>query len=202
MIRKHTKDKDKIERQDTKLPYRWAKFTYTSKETNFITKLFKDFHIKIAFKTNNSIGKLLSHKFNHTYYNKLDNSGVYKLTCPNCKMKYIGQTGRSFRTRFKEHYRDFKYNNPKSKFAAHLLDNQHSMGKIDDIMEILHITKKGRKMDTIEKYHIYKETKEGTQINDKNTIKPNKIYEAIMLGESNRGRMRKRHSTGPTSYPI
>jgi len=56
-------------------------------------------------------------------------------------MKYVGQTGRSLRTRFQEHYRDFKHNNAKSNFATHLLENQHSTVKIN-IMEILHITKK------------------------------------------------------------
>jgi len=69
-------------------------------------------------------------------------------------MKYVGQTGRSFRTRFQEHCREFKHNNAKSKFATHLLESQHSTGKINDIMEILHITKKGRAIDTIEGYHI------------------------------------------------
>jgi len=48
-----------------------------------------------------------------------------------------------------------------------MLENQHSIGKINDIMEILHITTKGSAMDTMERYHIYKETKNGNQINDK-----------------------------------
>jgi len=30
-------------------------------------------------------------------------------------------------------------------------------------------------MDNIERYHIYNETKNGTQINDKNTVKTNSI---------------------------
>jgi len=131
-------------------PCRWAKFTYISKETKFITKLFKNLSIRIAFTTNNSIGRLLSQKTNHISNSKLDNSGVYRLTCPDCQMKYVGQTGRSFRISFQEHHRDFKHNNAKSKFAAHLLENHHSIGNINDIMDILHITKKRRTMDTIE----------------------------------------------------
>ena len=113
-------------------------------------------------------------------------------------MKYVGQAGRSFRTRFQEHYRDFKHNNAKSKFATHLLENEHLKGKVNDIMEILHITKKGRTMDTIERYHIYKETKNGTQINDKNTEKPNRIYETIIQGEADRMPLRNRPNTGQT----
>jgi len=40
-------------------------------------------------------------------------------------------------------------------------------------------------MDTIEKYHIYKETKNYNQINDKNTVKLNKIFDVICR-EANR----------------
>jgi hypothetical protein len=58
-------------------------------------------------------------------------------------MKYVGQTGRSFRVRFKEHFRDYKYGNNKSKFAQNVLENGHSFGPIDDIMEVLYTTKKG-----------------------------------------------------------
>jgi len=84
-------------------------------------------------------------------------------------MKYVRQTGQSLC--FEEHYRDFKYNNNKSKFAMHLLENHHSIRHTDDIMEILYITNKGCLMNNTEKYYIYKETKNGNQINGKNTIK-------------------------------
>jgi len=43
-------------------------------------------------------------------------------------------------------------------------------------------------MDTIEKFYIYKETKNGNQINDKNTIKQNRIYDAVIQGENDRSR--------------
>jgi hypothetical protein len=69
-------------------------------------------------------------------------------------MKYVGQTGRPFRVRFQEHFRDYKYANNKSKFAANLLENKHSIGHIEDIMEVLHITIKGRFMNTGEFSHL------------------------------------------------
>ena len=41
--------------------------------------------------------------------NKLDQLGVvYKIPCLNCTGVYIGETGRSFKTRRKEHQRDVK----------------------------------------------------------------------------------------------
>ena len=77
-------------------------------------------------------------------------------------MKYTGQTRRPFKVRFHEHPRDFKYNN-RSKFAQQLIDNKHAFGKMEDIMEFVHVTKKGKMMDTVEGFHIYKETKPATK---------------------------------------
>ena len=74
-------------------------------------------------------------------------------------MKYIGQNDKRFRKRFQEHLRDFKYGNGKSRFAQHLLDNKHVIGPMEDIMKILHIEKKGKMMNTLEDFYIYKETK-------------------------------------------
>ena len=54
------------------------------------------------------------------------------------------------------------------------------MGTIDDTLEILHTTHKGRNMNTIEQFYIHIETMKGTQINDKSTAKPNKIFDIIV----------------------
>jgi hypothetical protein len=107
-----------------------------------------------------------------------DHSEIYQLFCTDCNMKYVGQTRRSFRERYRVHFHYFKYHNT-SNFATHLLENSHSTGPIDDIMEILHITRKSRIMDKLEKFHIHIETRNDNQINDKNTIKPNAIFDAI-----------------------
>jgi hypothetical protein len=53
-------------------------------------------------------------------------------------------------------------------------------------MEILHPTNKGRPMDTIEKFHIHKITCDNIQINDKNTSKPNAIFDTIIREETTR----------------
>jgi hypothetical protein len=42
-------------------------------------------------------------------------------------------------------------------------------------------------MDTLEKFHIYLETKLGRQINDKNTITKNTIFDILIQKISNRG---------------
>ena len=99
-----------------------------------------------------------------TKFNKI---GIYRLQYE------VHQTGISFLTRYKEYHRDYKYNNGTSKYAQHLLKNRHFIGPIYNTMEILHTMKKGKLMDTWEKFHIYEETKLGSQINDKNTVSQN-----------------------------
>jgi hypothetical protein len=58
----------------------------------------------------------------------------------------------------------------KSSFTTHLLDNNHSMGPINEIMDVLYTTRKGRFMDTVERFHIYSETRNNNQINDKTRL--------------------------------
>jgi len=88
--------------------------------------------------------------------------------------------GRPFKVRFQEHVSDFKYNNNRWKFTQHLIDNKHAIDKMEDIMEVVHITKKGKMMDTLEGFHIYKETKACNQINNRLTVRENAIFETII----------------------
>ena len=156
---------------------KWVTFTYVGRQAKFITKLFKNTNINIAYKTNNKIGNILIHNTHTTTNNTRDKNNkrgiIYQVTCKDCNKRYIGQTGNSFYTKFREHFNEFKHGNGCSKFAQHLLENRHSIGPIDEIMEVVHTVKKGRMMDTLEKFHIYKETKLENQINDENTITRN-----------------------------
>jgi len=54
-------------------------------------------------------------------------------------------------------------------------------------MDIIHITNKGRMMDTIKKYYIYRETKLNNQINDKLTVQPNINFETLVQQDTHRG---------------
>jgi hypothetical protein len=156
---------------------KWAVFTYNGKQTIFVTKLFKNTNIRIAFKTQNSIGKLL--RRNNKKHDEYENAGVYKLTCMDCPQYYIGQTGRTFNIRYKEHIRDIRNNNNNIGYAQHtsILNNTHEYGNIQDAMDILQITQKGRLMDTIKKYYIYKANREGITLNGTHTNNKNPIFE-------------------------
>jgi hypothetical protein len=48
-------------------------------------------------------------------------------------------------------------------------------------------TSKGRLMNTLEKFHIFRETKLNNQINDKLTVKPNVIFDTTVQQDPHRG---------------
>jgi hypothetical protein len=49
---------------------------------------------------------------------------------------------------------------------------------MNDIMNIIHFTRKGKMLDTLEKFYIYKETK--NQINDRLTVQSNLTFETLV----------------------
>jgi len=102
---------------------KWTSFTYAGKETSYITNLFRKIELKIAFRTTNTIGNLLSHK--NPTPDKFSLPGEYKLTCPHCNKAYVGQTGRRFAARYKEHEKAFRNNCHTSSFAKHLNEEQY-----------------------------------------------------------------------------
>jgi len=121
--------------------HKWVTFTYISKETNFITNLFRKTNLKIAFRTNNTVQSLLRHKRQVPHI--CTQSGVYALTCPDCKKMYVGQTGRNFQVRFKVHKNEFKTNSHTSNFAKHLIEQTQSFDSIHNTMQILQQQTKG-----------------------------------------------------------
>jgi len=141
----------------------------------------------VAYTTNNNLGKLLDMQKTKRKMNKYDKNGVYKLKCPTCHKKCIGQTGRPFRVRFHDPYNDYKYANNRSKFAQLVIDEGHAFGPINDVMDTIHTANKGRMLDTVEKFHIYKETLSRNQISDKLTVQKNPIFEALIQRTSYRG---------------
>jgi hypothetical protein len=82
-------------------------------------------------------------------------SGIYQLKCNDCPLKYIGQTGRTFKTRYNEHVHAIKTNKQNSKYAEHTLDTGHTYSATNETLEMLHTEKKGQLLNTLEGYHIH-----------------------------------------------
>jgi hypothetical protein len=51
--------------------------------------------------------------------------------------------------------------------VKHLLEENHPLASLERTMSILHTTKKGKMLNTVEKFDIYKETNTNNQLNDK-----------------------------------
>jgi hypothetical protein len=156
---------------------KWSTFTYIGKETITITRLFKNTDIRIAYKTKNTIQSHLQPK--RHIPDKYNSSSIYQIKCNSCQLKYIGQTGRNFRTRYKEHIHAIHSNKTTSKYAQHILDTQHAYGNIEDTLDILHIEKKGPLMNTLKRFHIYKLSQENMQLSDTYTDIHNPIFNLI-----------------------
>jgi hypothetical protein len=71
---------------------KWATITYMGKCTAYITKLFRNTNIKVAYKTNNTTGKILTQYNTNPNTDKFNSCGMYQSTCIDCNMKYVGQT--------------------------------------------------------------------------------------------------------------
>jgi hypothetical protein len=67
----------------------------------------------------------------------LNNSGIYQLNCLECPKKYIGQTGRKFKTRYKEHIQTTRNNGPDTGYSRHILDTGHTYGSIENTITLL-----------------------------------------------------------------
>jgi len=156
----------------------WSRFSYCSRETRAITKAFKNTKIKVTYSTKDTLQKLRMGNYHLPEKSKHVKSGTYQITCPTCNMKHTGQTGRWFSTRFREHLRNFKNGYGKSRFAQHLLQKRHAIGPMDDIMDTLFFTNKGRLMDAVQFLHIPRN--QAKQLNDKLTVKHNIIFKTIV----------------------
>jgi hypothetical protein len=155
--------------------HKWATFTYIGKETTFITNIFRRANLKIAFCASNT---MLMHK--DQIPDNYTQSGVYKLTCPDCKKAHVAQTGRSFAVWFNERKDALRNNNYTSKFSQHLIEHAHSFDTILNNMQVLQHQSKGAHLNTNERFYIYAEYVASNLLNNNRTMFPNKIFDTLL----------------------
>jgi len=107
-------------RNDKKL---WATFTYHSPKIRKITNLFKNTNIGIAFRKTTL--RQLTKPIPTDQTLEHEKIGVYKFSCKTCQHSYIGQTSRNLKSRFREHTRYIKNDDPLSAYALHILNCRH-----------------------------------------------------------------------------
>jgi hypothetical protein len=96
-----------------------------------------------------------------------------------CPLKYVGQTGRTFNTRYKEHIHDIRSNNSNKGYENHILNTGHTYGTITDTMEIIKTERKGRYLITLEIYNMYEIGKDNLHVNDTHIDIHNPIFKAL-----------------------
>jgi hypothetical protein len=92
------------------------------------------------------------------------------MKCLDCPLKYTGQTGRSFKTTYKEHAQAIRSNNSNSGYQTHILNTVHAHGTIMVTMGIIKTGRKGKHLNTLEKYYIYRISKDNLHMNDTHTF--------------------------------
>jgi hypothetical protein len=88
------------------------------------------------------------------------------MKCLDCPLKYIGQTGRTFNIRYNENIHAIRKNNSNSGYSNHILNTGHTDGTVTDTMDVIRTGRKGRHLNNLEKYHIYKISRENLHMND------------------------------------
>lgn len=88
---------------------------------------------------------------------KFNGSGVYKIYFNNWSNCYIGQTKRTFKSRFREHIQALKSSNKTymKSFTEHLLDSNQSYTSMENNLMISELDKKGVSLNYKEDFHIY-----------------------------------------------
>jgi hypothetical protein len=123
----------------------------------------------IAFRTKNTTSNILKH---HAQTGKYNSSGIYQMKCLDCPLKYVGQTGRTFSARCQEHIHAIRGMNGNSGCSNRILSMGHTYGTITDTMDVIRTGRKGRHLNILEMYHIYKISRNNLHMNDmsKHTI--------------------------------
>ena len=135
--------------------------SYIGSASDNIHKHIRFKNHNISFKINNSLGKYI--KYNKSTTLKKEKSSVYQLKCGSWDKIYIGQTGRAFKDRINDRSRSYRNGDGKSKYADHILDENHFF---DDDFKILHVTNKGVRLNALESLEINKKKLDNVLLND------------------------------------
>jgi hypothetical protein len=174
--KERAKNKDKQTKtnntQEKQVQKKWVTFTYHSPIIRMVTNLFNYTEIRTAFKATNTIYQQLAEKTQNR-----NPGGIYEVKCKICNKKYVGQSGRPITTRHKEHIRYIRSNNTTSAYAAHILNNRHKYGTVENTLKLIHPCRKGQKMNNWENLYNQMYRQLDRLITEQQVNDPNPLYE-------------------------
>lgn len=166
-------------RQTTKPNVKYITSEYGLMLPKILNNVFKKYNFNIAYRTNNNIRNILQPRLPRPLESK---TGIYKISCSDCQCFYVGQTGRPFLKRYSEHLPKRDHSIVKSNFAKHLIDRNHSYQDFRTNFKPLHFCKKGRFMDAMEEFQIYKAFKAHHNhiLNEQLNFHSNSLYDTAL----------------------
>ena len=153
--------------------------------------IFRNTNIQITYKPDTKISKFLTS--NKEMPNKILNSGIYELICQTCNYAYVGQTSWDLHTRFKEHIRYIRNNDPKSAYAQHILDNRHEFGPAHKTTELIQACNKRNETLDWENLYIQKYSTEGKLISEQTPHEYNILFSLGRLATTLTSRQKVHH---------
>jgi predicted GIY-YIG superfamily endonuclease len=135
---------------------KWCKIPFVNSVSYKIANILPKDQFRVSFYTPFSLAKALC--LNKDSLDIGKQCGVYELQCQ-CKAIYIGQTGRNFSTRIKEHEKCYSTGASTSAFADHLIETNHTP---NFQFKVLHTLNKGKKLDALEQLEIIQHSKRKT----------------------------------------
>ena len=112
--------------------------------------------------------------------------GVYKLSCDQCEGIYIGETGRKFEIRKKEHEKSKEKEDGKSLFGKHCNEEHHNG---DGIFEIIRVENRLKRRKLWEQMEIAKaKRKKAFLLNNVVTFDSEKLF-GLVIGREKKNRV-------------
>jgi len=155
---------------------KWDIFNFISPNIRKVTNLFKQAGVKIAFSSKNALACLVK-TTNTTRTPPHNKPGIYQLKCNTCNLSYMGQTSRNLKTRYHEHIRYIKNNNPQSAYAQHISNNRHDFGTIENTMALLKPLHSQHLLTTNEQFYVHSFLKNGKLISEQSPSSQNPLFD-------------------------
>jgi predicted GIY-YIG superfamily endonuclease len=140
--------------------------------------MFKNTSLGIAFRTTTTLHQFIRPK-KQTRVPDHEKSGIYKIMCNTCHKAYVGQTSRNLKSRYQEHTRHIKNNDPRSAYTLHILNSRHEYGNINDKMTLLKRINKPALLLPYEQMYIQSLSHNNEPIPEQHLIKHNPIFKLL-----------------------
>jgi hypothetical protein len=160
------------------MPRNWALFTYYRPLVQKITNVFRNTHAHIAFHSTKSIYDILKLETNNTA-DVYTQTSTYTSDFSVSSCSYVGQTSHNLNQRHKEHITYIRNSDPKSMYAARILNNVHEYGNSNGNMSLLKRVHNVPSTNYYEQLYIHLYYYKNKLIPAQSTAEHNPLYQLI-----------------------